>query len=118
MYIKNRRNSNKLKAFSFYQTSNEGVISKDQASISFYNDGRVHTAFGTSVQSRYQALITELTTLKFSVETSIEEEDGITMVVYNSTQNPKVFVFVDTMLITKDGLGSWTYYDFTVVRSL
>lgn len=69
------------------------------------------------MQPQYQALITQLTQLRFTAGPNIDEEGGTVAVVYSSTQNPRVSVTVRTMNLTKEGVGSCTYYDFQVVRN-
>lgn len=99
----------------FKASSNEEITSRNQASMIFYKDGSKGIGYGTIVQSQYKAFITELISLKFLPEKSIDEPNGSINVVYQSSQNKNLSVSVRTMLSSKEEVGNWTYYDFQIV---
>ncbi len=96
----------------FVATSNPGVTSHNQSIVSFGKNTSV--GFGTSYKPHYKALMDELAALKFKSSPAIDEGEGSIAVVYSSAVYPKITITLRTILITKPGLGSWTYYDFQV----
>lgn len=100
----------------FTITSNKSLVTTNIASIDFYLDG-TGVSFGTAVKNHYLKLFSELKFLKFIARQTEDEENGTIAVTYTSSQYPKVFVSIRTMISRGQGPNSSTYYDIIVGRN-
>ncbi len=99
----------------FIKDGPTGIDTKNQASFRIGNNSSyVITDFGTSSSKTYLGLKTELVTLGFkSVKTDNSNSDRVA-VQYKSTKYPKINLIVFTNKVSKEGVGNWTYWDFSV----